>query len=277
MRKQRPSKRKTWCVVALVSALSTAMPLTAAAAQESQTPSAVDDEIIVRGRGYGELRARIRLAQEAVFARFNEINSDDDFDIRCTMESRAGTRVRERACLSNSWREQEANMAEAVLGQLAGRSGLPAAVFRAEQLRMQRLLHEEMRRLAFEDAALGEAVMELGREMQALQTRIGGAPKWTMFRAVAAGENGLPYDAERAFEVQMGLAPWTHYLTERTFTIGQVSGTVRKIAVDCEQNDFALDYEPDVEWTIPPDWDGCMLRVRAKRGTTFALYEFQAP
>jgi hypothetical protein len=140
---------------------------------------------------------------------------------------------------------------------------------------MQRLLHEEMRRLAFEDAGLGEAVLQLGRAMQALQIRTGARSQWTMFRAVSAGADGMPFDAERVFEVHMGLAPWTHYLTQRTFTLGEVSGKVRKLEVDCEQGSLELDYEPDVEWTLPQAWNACMLRVRAQRGTKFAFFEFE--
>jgi len=52
--------------------------------------------------------------------------------------------------------------------------------------------------------------------------------------------------------------------------------TIRnKIEVDCEQGGRKVDYEPDVEWTVPQDWDRCILLVRAKRGSTFAFYEFQ--
>jgi hypothetical protein len=58
-----------------------------------------------------------------------------------------------RACKSasarsNSWREQDANFAQAFLLQLRGEAGANPTQYRAEQLRMQRLLSKEMRRLA---------------------------------------------------------------------------------------------------------------------------------
>jgi hypothetical protein len=256
-------------------ALTLTAALCAPAFAAAQPQAEVDDEVIVRGRSYGELRLQIRLRQDAVFARFNDINSDDAFDIHCTMEVRYESHIRERRCLSNSWRKQDSNIGQAFLGVLQDRSGMNPAFYRAEQLRMQGLLKEEMRRLAYEDAELGAAVLQLGQAMQALQIRAGGRPSWTMFREVQDGDDQLAFNAERIFEVQMGLAPWTHYLTYPTFTVDGVSGNVRKIQVDCEQGSRKVDYEPDVEWTVPRDWSRCILLVRAKRGSTFTFYEFQ--
>jgi hypothetical protein len=241
----------------------------------AQPHPASPEEIIVRGRSYAELRAQIRLRQEVVFEVFNDINSDDAFDIHCKMEPRLASHILERRCLSNSWREQDANMGQAFLGNLQGLQGSNVAEFRAEQLRMQKRLQEEMRRLAYENAELGEAVLRLGQAMQALQARTGRPPTWTMYREVSAGNDELPFSAERIFEVRIGLTPWTYYLTQPTFTLGEVSGKVRKLEVDCEQGDRRIDYEPEVEWTLPEGWSRCELRVRAARATTFTFYEFQ--
>src|SRR5688572_19130538 len=149
-------------------------------------PQSTIEEIIVRGRGYAELREQIRIRQDALFARFNEINSDDGFDIHCKMEPAYGSRILERRCLSNSWRELEANFGQAWLGQVSGLIGPAAGEYRAEQQRMQARLKEEMRRLAYDDAGLGEAVLQLGQAMQALQIRTGRRPSWTMFREATA-------------------------------------------------------------------------------------------
>ena len=238
-------------------------------------PQTVDDEIIVRGRSYGELRLQIRLRQDAVFARFNDINSDDAFDIHCTMEPRLESHILERSCLSNSWREQSAKYAQAWLRGARGQADGDTAEYRGEQRRMQALLKEEMRRLAYEDAKLGAAVLQLGQAMQALQLRTGDRPSWTMYRETTDDGGELAFNAERVFEVEMGLAPWTHYLTHPTFTIDEVSGSVRRIDVDCEQGSQNVDYEPEVEWTLPQGWTRCVLLVRAKRGSTFTFYEFQ--
>src|SRR5688572_28875889 len=59
-------------------------------------PQSTIEEMIVRGRSYAELREQIRIRQDALFARFNEINSDDGFDIHCKMEPAYGSRILER-------------------------------------------------------------------------------------------------------------------------------------------------------------------------------------
>jgi hypothetical protein len=242
-----------------------------ASAQSESSP----EEIIVRGYSYGEIREQIRIREQAVFIRFNEINSDDQFDIHCKMDSKAESRTLERRCLSNSWREQERNYARAFSGRVTLTAGNDPAEFRAEQLRMQAKLKEEMRRLSYEDPALGEAVLQLGQAMQALQFRRGGRPTYTAFRTVETDGDESLFNAERVFEVQIGMSAWTHYLRYRTFTLGDVSGTVRKIDVDCEEGRRTVDYEPNVEWTIPQDWSRCLLRVRAKRGSKVMFYEFE--
>jgi len=256
-------------------ALTLAMALCALLDATGQPQPAPEDEIIVRGRSYSELREQIRIRELAVYTRFNEINSDDDFDIHCTMEKRRESHILERRCLSNSWREHDSNIGEAFLGAAVGRQGIGVAEYFAEQRRMQSLLKEEMRRLSFEDAALGEAVLDLGQAMQALQLRRGGQPTYTMFREVSTEADEPLLTAERIFEVQIGLTSWTHYLRYPTFTLGQVTGEVRKLDVDCEQGRRKVDYEPDVEWTIPQNWSRCLLLVRAKRGSNFTFYEFQ--
>ncbi len=247
-----------------------APPGSAAVAEPPARP-----DIIVRGRGYGALRLQIRLAEEEVFARFNEINSTDDFDIHCYLEPMTGSRIRSRHCKSNSWREQDSNYAQATLRRMRGEGGADPQQFRAEQLRMQRLLANEVRRLAFEDADLGDAVVRLGQAQLALAERTGRRPEWTEWREVSAGPDGaLPFAAERMFEIHVGRQRWSHLLTGRTFTIARVTGDIRSLNLDCNERDEKLDYEPDVDWTRPANLTSCILLVRAKKDTTFALYEF---
>src|SRR5690606_21331891 len=50
---------------------------------DSEPRALVGEEFIVHGRSPAELRVQLELAEEAVYARFNEINSSDEFDFRC--------------------------------------------------------------------------------------------------------------------------------------------------------------------------------------------------
>lgn len=46
-------------------------------------PPPIDDQIVVVGKALAELRIRVELAENEVYARFNEIDSNDLFDVHC--------------------------------------------------------------------------------------------------------------------------------------------------------------------------------------------------
>jgi hypothetical protein len=143
--------------------------------------------------------------------------------------------------------------------------------FTAEQQRMHRLLTAELRQLTSEDEQLRAAVDKLTAAQLELALRLGNE---TLFRQVTAASGSLPYDAALLFEVVMGNEPWSHRLTQHTFTIANVYGNVRHLTVECAEGRRRIDYEIGVDWTIPRDWTACMLQVHAKKATTFRLYEF---
>lgn len=267
----------------------------ALAAQEGVAPAALqpppsDDEIIVLGKRLEELRIRIERAENDVYARFNEINSNDLFDVHCYERPSAGSRIENRTCLSNSWRENDMAHADATVRDLqsgittgdqsgntrggAGYSHIPQRYI-AKQLGTEVLVVDEMQQLAREDPELGAAMVRLGQAYQALEAVSGSRPEWTLYREVTAGGEGLPFDARRLFEVRIGGTPWSHALGARTFTIASVDGHIRGMRVECDATDARLEYQEAFDWTIPPSWGACTLHVNAKRGTTFALYEFE--
>ncbi len=240
-----------------------------------QPPEPSTENIVVRGRRLHELRFELRVAEDAVYARFNDINSDDRFDIHCEDEKRTASRMTERRCLSNSWREQDANIGEGTTRALQGLpGGANLGSFRAEQLRMQQLLQEELLRLALHDDGLKRAVMELGEKQLQLDEVRGREPGLTRERELSGVDGRLPFGAQRGFEVKIDGEPWSQALTQRTFTIVLFSGEIREIDVACDGGGGDLEFAADVEWTLPADWTACIVSVRAQPDTTFALYEF---
>src|SRR5262249_42739774 len=141
------------------------------------------DEIIVLGH-IDELRRELVRAEETVYQRFNEINSDDRFDIHCGMETKIHSHIPRRVCASNSLREQDANYGQAAMRYWRGTPGNDWAQYRAEQLRMQDLLKQEMLRLAAEDEQLHQAVVRLGDAQRAFADATGGGPSRTLSREV---------------------------------------------------------------------------------------------
>lgn len=217
---------------------------------------------------------RIRLAEDAVFARFNEINSNDKFDIHCYSRASTGTRIEQRMCLSNSWREEDEHFAQAWVAQLRAEYGSNPQQYLAKQLIMQKRLADEMRRLAAQDPELHEDMVRLGQTYAAFEVVTGQRAVHTLYRDVPPGENGLPYDARRIVQVRVGIYPWIQPLTAHTFTLGPVSGHIRNMRVECEHGGGKLEVQTDVEWTLPAAWGACTLTVAARRETTFSFVEF---
>jgi hypothetical protein len=251
----------------------------AAAAATPDTGAAAGDEMVVRGKALEKLRIQIKRAEDEVYARFNDINSTDLYDIHCYERAETGTRIKKRICLSNAWRAYDAAIAEATVrgfqAASIGGSGALAQAGRANQLATERRVVKELGELAHSDPALGAAMIRLGQAYQAEEFVAGVRPAWTLYREVAADDKGLPFDAQRLFEVRIGQVAWSHPLTTRTFTIARVTGHIRGMRMDCDKNDEKLAFEEDVDWTVPDAWGECTLHVKAKRGTTFALYEFE--
>lgn len=145
------------------------------ATEASQEPV---EEVVVRGRRtlFG-LRKELEGAREHVWEIFNEINSDDDFDITCTNAARTGTRLTRRAC-----RPQYADIATSRAGKALARrihQCDPTSEFYASCLEgamqngsaeaqeyiarinvMDRRLDDEFRRLARERPELASAILE---------------------------------------------------------------------------------------------------------------------
>ena len=199
---------------------------------------------------------------------------DDRFDIRCYSAPRYHSKIEETVCLSKSWRDQNAGAAASALQRVRGETGPPPEDFLAEQAIMEQRLGDEMRRLVAEDAELQAAVIELAKAQSALAEHEGKPLPFSLSKELEAGSTGLPYGAKRVLEVKAGRAPWRHPLTAHTFTIAQVNGDVRGMEVECLGTTVRLRYELGMEWTLPAHWGDCILAVRAKPDTTFALYEF---
>jgi hypothetical protein len=253
-----------------------------------------EDEIIVRGKALEGLRLRIERAEADVYTRFNDINSDDSYDIHCYERAPTGTRITKRVCMSNAARAADIAIAEATARSLqapivAGAggttsAGVPAAPGGAtgfvqfqhvKRFDTERRVQSELSQLAHDDPELAAAVANLGDAYRALDLVAGARPGETLYTELSAGDKELPFDAQHLFEVRVGNVPWSHALTSRAFTLADVHGRIRDLQVDCDKITKALDYKADAEWTIPVSWGACTLQVRAKRGTTFALYEFE--
>jgi len=238
--------------------------------------AAAEDEIIVLGRSAALLRELDR-AEEAVYARFNEINSDHErFDIHCRLEPVIDSHIPRRICASNDWRTEDVNIGRAFLAEQRGEGGFPERAFHTEQQRGQKMLRDEMRRVAYEDPQFRDALARFAAARAAIAAEQTKPPsRHSVARPVEPGADGLPFGARAAFEVRAGRQPWSHPLSQRTFAIGNLLGEIRELDLHCAQGKRSLDYREGVEWTIPQSYSGCTLIVNAAPAATFDFYEFE--
>jgi hypothetical protein len=96
-----PDKLKV--LAALVMVVAWNLPALAMEAPEStEAPGAAQgvEEIEILGqRSLLALRMQVDAAQEEVHLLFNELNTDDDFDIVCKVEERIFSRMRQKTCM----------------------------------------------------------------------------------------------------------------------------------------------------------------------------------
>jgi hypothetical protein len=264
-------------------------PAATAIAQPAQE---ADEEIVIRGRRtLLTLRKETEAAREHVWEVFNEINTNDDFDISCNTSARSGTRMTRRAC-----RPKYANDATRQAGKALVRrmqlcdptSGAYAICLEQAYADGSSESQQYIARIAYMDERLDQEFRQLVRARPELMTavyellvkeneyrEVAGVGNTTLSRQVTATLGGeLPYDAELLFEVIMGNDPWHHPLTQRTFTIANVFGEIDRLELECAEGRERIDYVAGVDWTLPDNRSACLLQVTAKKGTTFRLYEF---
>lgn len=67
---------------------------------------------------------------------------------------------------------------------------------------------------------------------------------------------------------------WSYKPARRIFTVANIDGSLKEIQVRCQRGNIELQYEADVDWTIPDSLGDCTLDIAGKNGTRFTLYEF---
>lgn len=87
---------------------------------------------------------------------------------------------------------------------------------------------------------------------------------------IAALESPEP----RALQAQIVEDRWTFTPARRIFTVANVEGKLDRINARCQRRDLELEYQPDVDWTLPASLGSCELDFEGRDGTKFVVYEF---
>lgn len=120
------------------------------------------DEITVYGeKSTPKLRDELIAAEDDVFALFNKLNKDNAYDIICKRETRIGSQIPKRVCLTRMYRDALAAKTEDEEGGIVDGddfTGTSVFVSGGGSARQQRILMEKMRTLARENPELLKAL-----------------------------------------------------------------------------------------------------------------------
>lgn len=78
----------------------------------------------------------------------------------------------------------------------------------------------------------------------------------------------------RMLQAQIVEDRWTFAPARRIFTVANVEGKLDRIVARCDRRDLELEYQQDVDWTLPSTLGNCQLDFEGRDGTTFVVYEF---
>jgi hypothetical protein len=146
------------------------MPMDDARGDESGAD--VTEEVTVRGRSQLFLRRRVEIAEDKVFALFNDLNTIEEFDIHCRLHAPTGTRMQQRVCAPNYEKELSAEKGQALLAAMRGEAFGTNWQSQEGQMRHKNgELKTHMERLTDEHPELLEALRELYDAMQAADPR----------------------------------------------------------------------------------------------------------
>ena len=112
------------------------------------------DEVVVPGRPPENVRVEIERLENAVYERFNALNSNDDFDIHCFEQAPTGSNIPERKCWPNFALRSEQRAAGASLNRMHGLGGGNSRQERMGLEQKGKELTAEIQRVAREDEQL---------------------------------------------------------------------------------------------------------------------------
>lgn len=245
------------------------------------------DGLTVTGQSRSDLLRQIEIATDALLLRFNEINSDRDFDTECRERRVTGSKMSRDECQPRFVERAEGAQARQRLRALQGPQNLDGsagagmgaesglALFEA-RVQLEEM-EDEMRRLINEDEEFRALAAHLGELQQALtdddESRM--SSNRTSAVIASAADTSLPYDARLMAEVSVGRNAWEHTLINRTFAIAHLYGEIDLMTLRCGNERARFEYELEAEWTVPEGWEDCRLTIDAPRGTSFTLFEFE--
>jgi hypothetical protein len=144
-------------------------------AAEADATKSRNEEFIVSGkpRDPDQVRRALLAAEDRFYARYNELNTDDEFDVSCRVEAPLGQRLKERHCEPRFVQEAARDNTAVVLNASRGSAGNNFARATRADPKMDEF-RRRMQQFVGEDPSLQSALVErvrLEQEYRALLTK----------------------------------------------------------------------------------------------------------
>lgn len=134
------------------------------------TRERLPEEITVTGQKlFSTLNAQIREAEDRMYGLFNELNTDDVYDIHCVWEAPLGTRIKKRECRPEFVNRAQRDEAQNFLSQMSGFGSVNPTPVMAQLAHHYPILADKMKALIRENPELLDAVVrhyELRKELE---------------------------------------------------------------------------------------------------------------
>ena len=145
------------------------------ASKEQDVQTRPIEEITVLGeRSFFTLRLEIEAAEAEVYGLFNELNTNDDFDFKCTREAYTGSHIKRRRCMAAYLREAQAENTQNYLKGIDTRLSLSEVEGEVHQQTLA--MEAEMTQLALDNPEFSQALRKLAELLGALNTKKSANP-----------------------------------------------------------------------------------------------------
>jgi hypothetical protein len=114
----------------------------------SDIDAAIDEVTVIGARTLAKIRAEVIMAEDEVYALFNDLNDDDGYDIICKKETRIGSQIPYRVCLARMYRDALSEATE------DGDAEYGTVGAKLSGKKHQKILRDKMRALAIEHPEL---------------------------------------------------------------------------------------------------------------------------
>jgi hypothetical protein len=163
----RMKRVPVWIAVLSVLPAFSIQPSRAAVASVVNTTSDLP-EVLVESKRLSQMRRDISRTEDRFYALFNKLNTDDEFDVHCSMSTETGTHLQKRVCLVQFYETAREEWVQLGLG--GGYAPHPdlVALERGPEYRRKALevinAHPELRRLVKERDALEKKYLRTRKE-----------------------------------------------------------------------------------------------------------------